>query len=69
MQRVHPHDIGTLLDQQGIAIRVGHHCAMPLMQAMGVAATARVSVGLYNNERDIDRLIAGLRYVNEVFGA
>ena len=62
----HPHDIGTLLDHQGIAIRTGHHCAMPVMQFFGVPGTARASLGLYNNEDDIDRLVAGLEVCREM---
>jgi len=64
---IHPHDIGTILDQEGIAIRTGHHCAQPLMQRFGVEATARASLALYNTREDIDRLAAGLRKVKEVF--
>lgn len=57
---VHPHDLGTFLDHQGIAIRAGHHCAMPLMERMGVAATARMSLGIHNTHEDIDALIKGI---------
>jgi cysteine desulfurase/selenocysteine lyase len=57
----HPQDIGTLLDQQGIAVRAGHHCAMPLMQRLGIPGTVRASLSLYNSEHDIERLIAGVR--------
>jgi cysteine desulfurase/selenocysteine lyase len=57
---VHPHDLGTVLDQQGVAIRTGHHCAMPVMDFFGVAGTARASLALYNTEQDIDQLIAGI---------
>ncbi len=57
---VHPHDLGTILDRQGIAIRTGHHCAQPVMKYFGVPATARASLGVYNTAEDIDRLIAGL---------
>jgi cysteine desulfurase/selenocysteine lyase len=67
MDGVHPHDIGTILDQQGIAIRTGHHCAQPVMERFGVDATARASFGLYNTKREIDALIRGLRKVEEVF--
>ncbi len=56
----HPQDVGTLLDQQSIAVRSGHHCAMPLMQRLGIPGTVRASLCLYNSERDIDRLIAGI---------
>jgi len=64
---VHPHDIGTILDRQGIAIRAGHHCAQPLMSRLGVAATARASLGCYSTRQDIDALVAGLDTVREVF--
>ncbi|EJM70614.1 cysteine desulfurase, SufS family protein [Pseudomonas fluorescens] len=64
---IHPHDIGTILDREGIAIRTGHHCAQPLMNRFGVAATARASLGCYSTERDIDALVAGLAKVQEVF--
>ena len=64
---IHPHDIGTILDREGIAIRTGHHCAMPVMTWYGLAATARASFGCYNTSADIDRLVAGLARVREVF--
>jgi cysteine desulfurase/selenocysteine lyase len=64
---VHPHDVGTILDQEGIAIRAGHHCAQPLMDRLGLPATARASLGLYNRSEDLERLAAGLRRVIEVF--
>jgi cysteine desulfurase/selenocysteine lyase len=64
---IHAHDIGTILDQQGIAIRTGHHCAMPVMQHYNVAATARASFAFYNTKQEIDRLFAGLEKVREVF--
>ena len=65
---VHPHDVGTILDQEGIAIRTGHHCAQPVMDRFGVPATVRASLALYNTREDIDALVAGLRKVSEVFG-
>ena len=68
MQNVHPHDIGTILDSEGIAIRTGHHCAMPIMELFGLAATARASFALYNRPEDIERLVAALRKVHELFG-
>jgi cysteine desulfurase / selenocysteine lyase len=68
MQGVHPHDIGTILDSEGIAIRTGHHCAMPLMEYYGLAATARASFGCYNTAHDVERLVQGLQRVREVFG-
>jgi len=67
MKSAHPHDIGTILDQDGIAIRTGHHCAQPIMDFMDVPATARASFGLYNTKEDIDRLIDGLHKVNRIF--
>ncbi len=65
---VHPHDLGTLLDHAGIAIRTGHHCAMPVMEHYGVPATARASFGLYNTEDDVEKLVAALDDAKEVFG-
>ncbi len=56
----HPHDVGTLLDQQGVAVRSGHHCAMPLMTRLGIPGTVRASFGLYNSTADVDRLVAGI---------
>ena len=68
MDGVHPHDIGTILDSEGIAIRTGHHCAMPIMESFGVAATARASFGCYNNAEDVERLVEGLQKVRKLFG-
>ncbi|GMU04493.1 cysteine desulfurase [Corallococcus caeni] len=67
LEDVHPHDVGTILDQEGICIRTGHHCAQPLMQRFGVAATARASLALYNTREDVDALVKGLHKVKEVF--
>ena len=67
LEGVHAHDIGTILDRQGIAIRAGHHCAMPLMQRFGVAATARASFALYNTQEEADALAAGLQRTVELF--
>jgi cysteine desulfurase / selenocysteine lyase len=67
MGGVHPHDIGTILDQQGIAIRTGHHCAQPIMQRFGIPATARASFGLYNTKQEVDFLVDGIKKVREVF--
>ena len=64
---VHPHDVGTILDHEGIAIRAGHHCAMPLMQRFGISGTARASFSLYNTHAEIDALVAGLHNVQEMF--
>ena len=65
---VHPHDIGTILDQEGVAIRTGHHCAQPVMTRYNIPATGRASFGLYNTTADADALVAGLHKVIEVFG-
>jgi cysteine desulfurase / selenocysteine lyase len=65
---VHPHDVATVLDMSGIAVRAGHHCAQPLMKWLQVTATARASFYMYNDEADIDRLVAGLRSAKEYFG-
>ena len=67
VEGVHPHDVGTVLDQEGIAIRTGHHCAQPVMQRFGVPATARASFAVYNTKAEIDALAAGIRKVIEVF--
>jgi cysteine desulfurase/selenocysteine lyase len=64
----HPHDIGTVLDHEGVAIRTGHHCAMPLMQRLRLPATARASFACYNNRADVDALMRGIRKVREMFG-
>jgi cysteine desulfurase / selenocysteine lyase len=68
LEGIHPHDIGSILDQEGIAIRAGHHCAQPLMERLGVSATARASFGCYNTHAEIDALCAGVRRVQEVLG-
>ena len=68
MDGVHAHDIGTLLDESGVAIRTGHHCAMPLMTRFGVPATARASFAGYNDDDDVDALIKGLESVQRIFG-
>ncbi len=65
---VHPHDVGTILDRDGIAVRVGHHCAQPLMDRFDVSGTVRASIGLYNTREEIDRLMDSLRHVKEIFG-
>jgi cysteine desulfurase/selenocysteine lyase len=64
---VHPHDVATVLDREGVAVRAGHHCAQPLMERFGVPATVRASLGLYNTRADVDALIDGIRAVLEVF--
>lgn len=65
---VHPHDVGTILDEAGVAIRAGHHCAQPLMRLLGVEATARASFGIYSDDSDVDALVAGLERVRKIFG-
>jgi cysteine desulfurase / selenocysteine lyase len=67
MEGIHPHDIGTILDREGIAIRTGHHCAQPVMQCFGVPATARASFALYNTRQEIDVLVKGIQKVKEIF--
>jgi cysteine desulfurase / selenocysteine lyase len=67
LDNVHPHDIGTILDQEGIAIRTGHHCSQPVMKRFGVDATARASFGLYNTKQEADALVRGIEKVREVF--
>jgi cysteine desulfurase/selenocysteine lyase len=67
LEGIHPHDIGTILDQEGIAIRTGHHCCQPVMDRYQVPATARASMGLYNTREEIDALVRGLEQVKEVF--
>jgi cysteine desulfurase/selenocysteine lyase len=68
MENIHPHDIGTILDNEGIAVRTGHHCAQPVMQRFDIPATARASFGLYNTHAEVDALIAGINKVAEVMG-
>jgi cysteine desulfurase/selenocysteine lyase len=67
MEDVHAHDVGTILDREGVAIRAGHHCAQPLLSCFGVAATVRASLAMYNTREDIDALVRGLHKVREVF--
>jgi cysteine desulfurase/selenocysteine lyase len=64
---VHAHDIGTILDQEGIAIRTGHHCAQPVLQRFGVPATARASLAFYNTRGEIDALVRAIHKVTELF--
>jgi cysteine desulfurase/selenocysteine lyase len=68
MDNVHPHDIGTILDREGVAVRTGHHCAQPVMEHFDVAATVRISIGLYNTRGEIDAAVAALGRVQEIFG-
>jgi cysteine desulfurase/selenocysteine lyase len=67
MEGVHPHDLGTILDHEGVAIRTGHHCAQPVMDRFGIAATARASFAVYNTREDVDALVVGIRKAQEVF--
>ena len=68
MENVHPHDVGTVLDLQGIAVRASHHCAQPLMRRFGISGTVRASFAVYNTGAEVDRLVAGVREVRKVFG-
>ncbi|WP_141327706.1 cysteine desulfurase [Myxococcus sp. AB025B] len=68
LEDIHPHDVGTILDREGICIRTGHHCAQPVMQHFKLPATARASLALYNTREDVDALVRGLHKVREVFG-
>ena len=67
LQGVHPHDIGTILDDEGVAIRAGHHCAQPLMQMLGVPATARASFAAFSDSSDIEALVKGIHKVQRIF--
>ena len=69
MGDAHPHDISTILDSEGVAVRAGHHCAQLVMQHFGVSATARASFYLYNSTDDVDRLVDGLMSVQQIFGS
>jgi cysteine desulfurase/selenocysteine lyase len=64
---VHPHDVAQILDEKGVCVRAGHHCAKPLMRTLGVGATTRASLYLYNDEGDVDALVTGLARVHELF--
>jgi cysteine desulfurase/selenocysteine lyase len=68
LDEIHPHDLGTILDHEGVAIRTGHHCAMPVMERFGVPGTARASLGLYNDRDDVDRLVDALLTAKRLFG-
>jgi cysteine desulfurase / selenocysteine lyase len=68
LEDVHPHDIGTILDQQGIAVRTGHHCAQPVMDRFGIPATVRASFAAYNTTEEIDALVNGIEKVKEILG-
>jgi cysteine desulfurase/selenocysteine lyase len=67
IEGVHPHDIGTILDEAQVAIRAGHHCAQPLMEQLGVPATARASFGVYNSAADVEALARGIERVTRIF--
>ena len=67
MDDIHPHDIGTLIDQAGVAIRTGHHCAQPVMKHFGIPATARASFSVYNTREDFDRLAEAIEKIKEMF--
>ena len=69
VENAHPHDVGTILDQEGVAVRAGHHCAQPVMQRYDVAATVRASFAVYNTREDVDALVRALKKVEEIFGA
>ena len=64
---MHPHDLATILDQEGVCVRAGHHCAQPLMRRLGVPATARASFYVYNDERDVEALVRGVRHAAAIF--
>jgi len=68
MEGAHPHDIGTILDSEGIAVRTGHHCTQPVMDRLGIAATARASFAVYNTRDEVDALVSGVNKVAEVLG-
>ncbi len=68
MENAHPHDIATILDREGVAVRAGHHCAQPAMARFGVPGTVRASLAFYNTEEDVEQLVAGLRKVQKIFG-
>src|SRR5690606_19750382 len=68
IENIHPHDVGTFLDFEGIAIRTGHHCTQPVMERYGIPATSRASLSFYNTKEEIDALVNGIKKVIEVFG-
>ncbi len=68
LEGIHPHDTGTLLDREGVAVRTGHHCAQPTMDRFGITASVRASFGVYNTREDVDRLVSGIKKVLEIFG-
>jgi cysteine desulfurase / selenocysteine lyase len=68
MKGIHPHDVATILDAEGVAVRAGHHCTQPLMRRLAVPATTRASCFVYNTREDLDRLVEGLEKAREIFG-
>jgi len=68
MDAAHSHDVGTIVDRAGVAVRAGHHCAQPVMDRFGVTATARASFGIYNTKDEVDLLVEALNAVQEIFG-
>jgi cysteine desulfurase/selenocysteine lyase len=68
LENIHPHDIGTFLDFEGVAIRTGHHCTQPVMQRFKIPATSRASFAMYNTKEEVDVLVNGLKKIIEVFG-
>ena len=68
VEGVHPHDVAEILARDGVCVRAGHHCAMPLMRALGVPATSRASIGVHNTSSDVDALVDGLAEVRRIFG-
>ena len=68
IENIHPHDLGTILDHEGVAIRAGHHCAMPLMDRFAVPGTARASFAFYNTHEEVDRLVAGIDTARKLLG-
>jgi len=68
LEGIHPHDIGSILDHEGVVVRAGHHCAQPVMQHFGIPATTRASLAYYNDEADVDALVVGIQKVKEIFG-
>jgi len=67
VEGVHPHDMGTVLDYDGVAVRTGHHCAQPVMERFGVPATTRASLAVYNTKHEVDVLVAGIEKAREMF--
>jgi cysteine desulfurase / selenocysteine lyase len=66
MEGIHPHDVGTILDQEGVAVRTGHHCAQPVMERFGLPATTRASFAVYNTKEEVDALVRGIHKVRDV---